>query len=282
MLKGLTRAGLGQIGGVKEFIQLASEYGFEAIDTDGKSLEDFIAAEGLEGAKAFLQDYNVQIGTIGLSVEWRGTDEEYRSGLQRLVADGEAASALGCTSCTTYILPSTDYNAAQLMAKATTRLRTCAKILGSFGISLGLEFVGPHHLRTRWKNQFIWDLAQTLDFIDAIGEKNVGLLVDAYHCYTTGLSNEELAQLDTSQIVHVHINDAKDIPVEDVLDNDRLYPGEGVIDLVGFLKAVKATGYQGPVAQEILTQQPPTESTDILLKKTQEAYAKLYKAAGLE
>jgi sugar phosphate isomerase/epimerase len=217
-----------------------------------------------------------------LSVEWRKTEEQFIKGIKQLVFDAEAASALGCTSCTTYILPSTDYNAAQFMALATRRLRTCAQILKNYGISLGLEFVGPHHLRTKWNNPFIWNMSQTLNFIDAIGEKNVGLLIDAYHCYTTGMSYEDLTKLDVNQIVHVHLNDAKAGPIEEVLDNDRLFPGEGVIDLVGFLQALKKVGYVGPVSQEILTLQTPIESSVELIKKSADAYGEIFRAAGVE
>ena len=63
------------------------------------------------------------------------------------------------------------------MALATRRLRTCAQILGAYGIRLGLEFVGPHHLRTAWKHPFIWTLDETLDWIDAIGEPQCRLAV---------------------------------------------------------------------------------------------------------
>ncbi|WP_078551448.1 sugar phosphate isomerase/epimerase family protein [Bacillus alkalicellulosilyticus] len=280
MLKGLSKAGIGTID-EKDFIRLASLHGFDAIDTDGTSLVTLIEENGLEQANALLQENHIKIGTFGLSVQWRTTEDEFKSGLKQLVAEAEAATALGCTSCITYILPSTDFNAAEFMAVATRRLRTCAQILGCFGIQLGLEFVGPHHLRTRWANPFIWDMNQTLSFIEAIGEKNVGLLVDSYHCYTNGMTNDDLTQLKAHQIVHVHINDAKDIPVEDLLDNDRLYPGEGVIDLVGFLLALKQVGYTGPVSQEILTQSPPIEYAEVLVKKSAELYQKLFKAAGM-
>ncbi|UUZ89861.1 sugar phosphate isomerase/epimerase [Paenibacillus sp. P25] len=146
------------------------------------------------------------------------------------------------------------------MALATRRLRTCAEILEAYGIRLGLEFVGPHHLRTRWANPFIWDIPSTLDWIDAIGKKNVGLLFDAYHWYTTEAGYEDILKLGASQIVHVHINDAPDVPVAEVLDNDRLYPGEGVIPLADFLRGLRQIGYSGVVAQEILTPQPLTQT----------------------
>jgi len=282
VIKGLTEAGIGRTGGLENFIELAAKYGFGAVDTGGGALEALIAGRGLEGARDYLREKGVQIGAIGLPVQWRTTEEEFRSGLARLAKDAEAAAALGCTACNTYVLPSTDHNAAHFMALATRRLRTCAQILGAHGIRFGLEFVGPHHLRTQWKNPFIWDLNSTLDWIDAINERNVGLLFDAFHWYTNELAIDDILRLTPEQIVHVHINDARPVPVSEVRDNDRLYPGEGVIDLAGFLRALNQIGYKGVVAQEILTTKPPEGEPEALVKKSADAYRKVYAAAGLE
>ncbi|MNR08034.1 Inosose isomerase [compost metagenome] len=214
-------------------------------------------------------------------MEWRTTEEAFREGLPKLAQAAEAAAALGCTSCCTYVLPSTDLGAAHFMALATRRLRTCAQILGAYGIRLGLEFVGPHHLRTRWSNPFIWTMDETLDWIDAIGERNVGLLFDAYHWYTTGGTVADIERLRVDQIVHVHINDAPDVPVEDVLDNGRVYPGEGVIDLAGFLQGLQRIGYTGAVAQEILTAEAPTDTPERLAERSKAGFDKVYAAAGI-
>jgi sugar phosphate isomerase/epimerase len=282
MLKGLTRAGLGDVGSIEQFVQAAAAHGFESIASGGKELEEWIEAKGIEAVRAFLNEHGVQIGTIGLSVQWRNSEEEFLSGLVRLAKDAEAAAAVGCTACCTYVLPSTDHDAAHFTALATRRLRTCAQILAPYGIRFGLEFVGPHHLRTRWKNPFIWGLQETLDWIDAIGEKNVGLLFDSYHWYTNELDVDAILALDPSQIVLVHINDAPAVPVADVLDNDRLYPGEGVIDLAGFLKALNQIGYKGTIAQEILMPKPPEQPSEQLLQRSREGFRKVYTAAGLE
>lgn len=281
MYKGLTPAGLGNVGDLEQFVLLASRHRFQAVDTDGKALEHLIAQRGADGARAFLDEHRVKIGSIGLSVQWRNTEEEFRAGLARLAQDAAAAAEFGVTACCTYVLPSTDWNAAHFMAVATRRLRTCAEILGAYGIRLGLEFVGPHHLRTRWKNPFIWDMPSTLDWIDAIHAPNVGLLLDCYHWYTTDGTVDDLLKLDRAQIVHVHLNDAPDVPVAEVLDNGRLYPGEGVIDLVGFLKALKQIGYDGAVSQEVLLQQPPEQSAEELAAKSAAAFDRLFAAAGI-
>ncbi|MFD0715016.1 sugar phosphate isomerase/epimerase family protein [Paenibacillus sp. GCM10027626] len=278
MLQGLTQAGIGAVSN-EQLIELAGRYRFQAVDLDALSL---VEAHGIEGARQLLAKHGVVLGTIGLPVEWRGTEEQFLQGLEKLPRAAAAAKALGCASCCTYILPSTDEKPAHFMAIATRRLRVCAQILGAYGVRLGLEFVGPHHLRTAWKHPFIWSMEETLDWIEAIGESNVGLLLDAIHWYTNHGTVQDIERLRPEQIVHVHINDAPDIPVEEVLDNGRIYPGEGVIDLIGFLQALDKIGYKGAVSQEILTAVPLAETIEERLDRSRAGYDKLYAAAGLQ
>lgn len=278
MLRGVTSAGLGSIESEERMIELAAAYGFQAVDLDAAAL---IARHGVDGARSLLQQHGIVLGAIGLPVEWRTTEEAFRQGLEKLATYAAAAAALGGTSCCTYILPSTDLKPAPFMAQAARRLRTCAQILGAYGIRLGLEFVGPHHLRTQWKHPFIWTLEETLDLIAVIGEPNVGLLFDAYHWYTNELNVADIEKLRPEQIVHVHINDAPDVPVSEAADNQRLYPGEGVIDLAAFLQGLQKIGYTGVVAQEILTEAPSTESPEVLMQRSKAGFDRVFAAAGL-
>jgi sugar phosphate isomerase/epimerase len=278
MLRGLSGAGLGALENEVQLIKLAGQYGFQAVDLDALTLLERL---GEQQAKELLSSHGVVIGSIGLPVDWRSTEEAFLNDLKKLGEHAAAARSLGCTRCCTYVLPSTDYPAAHFMALATRRLRTCAQLLGAYGIRLGLEFVGPHHLRTRWANPFIWTMTETLDWIAAIGESNVGLLFDSYHWYTTGSNRAEIAALKPEQIVHVHLNDAPNVPVEEALDNARVYPGEGVIDLAGFLQELHLIGYEGPVTQEILSQKPREGTPEELVRHTKDCYDKVFASAGL-
>ncbi|WP_341279343.1 sugar phosphate isomerase/epimerase family protein [Paenibacillus sp. FSL H8-0537] len=272
MIRGLSKSGLGSITD-EQLIEKAAEYGFGVVDMDAKALVD---KHGEQGAAKLLSDHQVTLGSIGLNVEWRGTDEQFREGLKQLPLHAAAAAQLGCTACCTYILPSTDYKSALFTALAVSRLRLIADVLDAYGIRFALEFVGPHHLRTAWANPFIWTVEETLALISAINRPNVGLLVDAYHCHTTGFTPEHLRGLRADQVVHVHINDARDLPVDELLDNDRLYPGEGIIDLKGFLAALADIGYKGPVVQEILTRTAPEETPDELLSRSKAGFDKVF------
>jgi sugar phosphate isomerase/epimerase len=108
----------------------------------------------------------------------------------------------------------------------------------------------------------------------------VGLLFDAYHWYTNGLIVADIEALDAHQIVHVHINDAPDVPVEEAMDGERLFPGEGVIDLAGFLRGLQRIGYQGVVSQEILVP-ASTASSEQLLQRSKAGFDAVFAAADL-
>ncbi|MFF2908496.1 sugar phosphate isomerase/epimerase family protein [Paenibacillus sp. NPDC057934] len=277
MLRGLTTAGLGEIASNEEYIRSAAEFGFQAVDLNPLEL---IQELGQEKALELLESTGITIGSFSLDVDWRSTEENFRAGLEQLVRVSEAAAALNCKACCTYILPSTDLPAAPFMIAATRRLRLCADILGAYGISLGLEFVGSNHLRTQWANPFIWTMEDTLEWMEAINSRNVGLLLDSYHWYTNGLTTDDLLKLKPGQITHAHINDAKDLPIPELQDGDRLYPGEGVIDLAGFVESLVKIGYNGVIAQEVLAPGSGQTSQE-LLARSKAGFDKVFVPLGL-
>jgi len=101
-------------------------------------------------------------------------------------------------------------------------------------------------------HQFICTMDGMLDLAGAIGTGNVGLLLDAWHWYTSHGTIDDLLRLSDADIVQVHINDAPaGVDVDDQIDSVRALPGEtGVIDLAGFLGALRQIGYTGPVTPE--------------------------------
>jgi sugar phosphate isomerase/epimerase len=104
-----------------------------------------------------------------------------------------------------------------------------------------------------------------LELIAAIDRPNVGLLLDCFHWYTSRGTLGQLEGLSAAQVVYVHVNDAPaGVDVDEQLDDVRLLPGaSGMIELVGFLRALDRIGYDGPVAVEpfdaALARVPPAE-----------------------
>ena len=91
-----------------------------------------------------------------------------------------------------------------------------------------------------------------LELAAAIGTGNVGLLLDAWHLYTSGGALDDLDKIRNADIVNVHVNDAPEgLTMATYNDHDRRLPCEtGVIDLAGFMGKLAALGYDGPVTPE--------------------------------
>jgi len=133
-----------------------------------------------------------------------------------------------------------------------SRLSLVSEVLADHGIRLGLEYIGP---KTFWSTErfpFIHSLSEARELIADTGATNVGLILDSYHWYTAGESAGDLQGLTDADIVSVDINDARaDRERDEQMDLDRRLPGStGVIDLDGFMAAVRAAGYSGPVKVE--------------------------------
>ena len=205
---------------------------------------------GPQATNELLQELHVRPAVIDLAVEFRKDDAAFASSMEHLASQAQFAAQIYCPRMITYIMPSSDTPAAELRATYKKRFTEVAKVLADSNVRLGLEFLGPLQLRRMFKNEFIWRMNDMLAFTEEIGS-NVGLLLDSWHWHWSGASTQDIIHAGRDRIVHVHFNDAADQPAEQVKDNQRLLPGEGVIDLVGFLRALHKIGYQDALSVEV-------------------------------
>jgi predicted xylose isomerase-like sugar epimerase len=124
--------------------------------------------------------------------------------------------------------------------------------LADAGIRRGLEYIGPKTFWSLERFPSLRGVREARELIAETGARNVGLILDSYHWYTAGESVEDLAGLTDADIVSVDLNDARaDRERDEQQDLDRRLPfATGVIDLEGFMGAVHAAGYTGPVKVE--------------------------------
>lgn len=226
-----------------DLIQLAQTTGFAGVDFDIRE------AHAL-GPRADTLFATTKAAQWGLPVN--GPQSDWGVDLAELATLAKTAARLGSWRCATWV-PSW-HDSRDLAANTAWHiqaLRPVATVLADHGVALGLEFLGPKTLYAGHKHAFIHSLHPMLDMARQIGP-NVGLLLDAWHLFTSGGTLADLAGLNATDIVHVHINDApRDVPFDQVLDNQRHLPLEtGVLDLPGFLRALHALGYDGPVVTE--------------------------------
>jgi sugar phosphate isomerase/epimerase len=127
---------------------------------------------------------------------------------------------------------------------------------------------------------FIWTLPETVALAKDCGS-NMGAVLDVWHWHHSGGTLQDILAAGNDRIVHVHISDAKPGPPEDVRDNQRVMPGEGSIDLVGFLQALKRIGYADGVSPEPLGRIPPEMSPEEGARLGLETTISVMKKAGV-
>ncbi len=240
----------------RELNDLAHRHRFEAVEPRADELAG-LSPDALAAVLADLKTKQLTWAAAGLTVDFRKDDATFRTGLAALPRLAAGLQRAGATRVGTWLMPSH----AELTYRANfrqhaARLREIATILKDHGLRLGLEYVGTHLLLVRSRYPFVHTLAETRELIAEIGTGNVGLVLDTWHWWQAGDTVADLRTLTNADVVSVDLNDAPvGVPKEQQKDNARELPvATGVIDAAGFVGALAALGYDGPVRPEPFNQ----------------------------
>ena len=260
-----------------EFARLAARVGFKGVDVPLEAA----MKQGYDSNRKLFQELKIRPAITDFPVEFRKDDAAFRATLPKLEEAGPFAAAIGCPRMMTYIMPSSTIPKDELRRIYKKRFTESANILARSHVRLALEFLGPLHLRRMYPHEFIWRMPEMLEFAKECGS-NVGLLLDAWHWHHAGASTADIIAAGKDRIVHVHFDDAPKLPPEQIKDDERLMPGEGVINLTGLLKALKQIGYQDALSVEVfgrgLKEMTPEEGAKLGLESARAVFRK----AGIE
>ncbi|KRW92817.1 xylose isomerase [Alicyclobacillus tengchongensis] len=255
---------------LEAYLDLAVQCGYEWVDVPLHWLHQEVEKTTPSRVEVMFQSRRLRLASFGLPVDLYADEADYVRDLALLPERVAFAVGLGAVRCTTFLWPSIDERPVPYASRLARRLRQCAVALMPHGVRMGLEYVGPHHLRNR-AYPFVQNLAELAIFLEAVGAPNVGFLIDSFHWYTAEESTDDLVALKPEQIVHVHVNDAIEEPSL-AHDQRRCLPGDGRIPLAPFLRALYEAGYRGPVSTEVLHQEPLAGSNE---ERAQAAFERL-------
>ena len=264
-------------------LSLAQQAGFAGLDFSIQQAAQVAKDEGMAQLKRLFADVDIQPGAWGLPVRWQG--ESWREDVEKLAQYADVAAELGALRTSTWILPSSaEREFDDNFAWHAERLGAAAAVLQPYGIRFGLEFIGPQSLRPADRHDFIYTLEGMMELARAIGTGNVGLLLDAWHLYTSGGAVDDLDKISQQDIVNVHVNDAPaGLSFAEYNDHDRRLPMEtGVMPLADFMKKLAGMDYDGPVTPEPFSKrvnaiEDPLEAAQL----TASHMDRLWAAAGL-
>ncbi len=244
MIRTLEAGMLNLAQGLKELAPLCAAAGIQALSPSRAMLED--EAQGRE-AKAILDDNGLTWGLMPMPADfyhWDLDDAAFENALKTLAKQAEAAEKLGVRHAYNHVWSSGPREFDENFAWHVDRVGKVGNILSDHGVHYGLEFLGPHELRTWQKYEFVHSLAGVVAIADAAGG-NTGVALDTFHwyCSNNGCRDELMwiAQ-HIDRLVAVHMNDAvAGVPYNEQKDMQRRLPMEtGVIDTRAILNLLKA------------------------------------------
>ena len=98
------------------------------------------------------------------------------------------------------------------------------------------------------------------------------IVLDPFHIYRGGGEIEDMEGIPGEKIAVFHFNDAPAQPARaEQSDADRVYPGDGILDLGKMIAILKDAGYAGVISLELFNpsywEQDPIEVARIGLEK---------------
>jgi sugar phosphate isomerase/epimerase len=128
------------------------------------------------------------------------------------------------------------------LAELAQILRRAGERAANAGVRIALEPLN------RFEGDLLNNVAQGLAFLEEVDHPSVGLLLDTFHVNIEESSwTEPFRQaMRAGKLFHVHLG-----------DNNRLPPGQGLIDFPAILSTLDENGYTGWLSAELLGKPDP-------------------------
>lgn len=233
-------------GDLREKLVAIAAAGFDGVEIFE---QDFLAFDGTPAeVGAMVRDHGLEITLFQPFRDFEGLPEPQRGrAFERARRKFDLMNQLGtdlmlvCSSVAPAALGGID--------RAANDFRELGEVAARHGVRVGYEALA-------W-GRHISDHRDAWEIVRRAGHPNIGLILDSFHTLARGIDVESIRAIPGDRIFIVQLADAPRI------DMDLLYwsrhfrnmPGEGDLDVTGFMRAVAATGYDGPLSLEIFNDQ---------------------------
>src|SRR4051794_24851062 len=222
---------------------------------------DAAAAAGFDGVEIFENDLlasvsspeqiRARVADLGLTIDlyqpFRDAEgaprDRFAAVQRRMRAKLDLMGRLGAD--TVLICSSVAPDTADDDELAADQLRRLADLAQERGMRIAYEALAWGRHVSTWRHS--WEIVRRA------GHPALGLCLDSFHVLSRTGAYADIAELPGDRVFFLQLADAPRLAM-DVLQwsrHHRLFPLQGRLDLVGFTRAVLATGYGGPLSLEV-------------------------------
>jgi sugar phosphate isomerase/epimerase len=222
---------------VPRLVRAASAAGFRWISFDETILAAYCnSGESLASLRSLVESENLRT----LSIHSAAIGADTQAAVEACQPLAEAAEMLGAP----YIHVGGVAPVGEALIDATNAV---ARLARAAGAAVAIEFLPFLDIAS------IEHCRSLLRAADAEGS---GIVVDTWHFFHGPDSWDELATLTANEIAYIQFDDSPALESDDLLfetTQRRVYPGDGIFELVPFAETIEATGFDGVVGLELLS-----------------------------
>jgi 2-keto-myo-inositol isomerase len=250
-------------------IKAASAAGFDFIEIWASKLRDFFKHKTTKDLVKLLKEHNLKPYSIN-SIEhitFR-SPEDYEKIKAETKELSEIAGEIECPYIV--VVPGKKaFNSEDLVIQESVKvLNELADIAEKNNVSLAFEFLGQIDCSVQ-------TLGLCNQIIQAVNRESVGLVLDTFHFYAGSSSFEDIEKIDPKKLFIFHINDAENLPKEQLTDAHRLYPGEGILPIKQIKERLDKIGYNKVASVEIFRPEYWEQNPFDVAKRAKEAAEKV-------
>jgi 2-keto-myo-inositol isomerase len=227
-------------------IRVAHQAGFDYLEIWSAKLKQYLRGNTTDDLKRMFQENCIEPYSINSIEHITFRDDEGRARLRSECEElCRIASELACPYVV--VVPGRlqrDTSQAEVIEESVRTLTEMADTAEAFGVGLAFEFLGQPDCSVQ-------TLALADEIVRATARENVGLVIDSFHFYAGGSTIDSIDALDPARLFIFHINDAEDLPREQLEDRHRLLPGLGILPLKEIVTALQRIGYDRVTSVEI-------------------------------
>ena len=226
----------------KKYISKVSKLGFDVLEFQAQPLLD-MDDDYLRELKKTADDNNIEltyslgldkaydISSDDIAVRERGI--EYLTNIMKKVAvmDGKLISGVSYAG---WGVPSNpDIDKKRLAQNSIDSMKRLIKTAEQLGIFYAVEAVN------RFEGVVLNTAKEAVDYVDAVGSKNIGILLDTYHMNIEEASIGNAIRTAGDKLIGFHVG-----------ENNRSVPGRGHLDWDEIFCALKDVDYKGRIVAE--------------------------------
>ena len=229
-------------GSLPEKLEAAAAVGFDGVEIFEADLLSFDGSP--TDVRRIAEDLGLAITIFQPFRDFEAMPEpQRRRNLDRAERKFDVMQALG----TDLILVCSNTQAAAIddPGRAAADLADMAGRAAQRGLRVGYEALAWGRHVNRWRQA--WDIVQRA------AHPALGLIVDSFHTLCLNDDPTGIAGVPADRLFFVQLADAPRLAMDPLSwsRHFRNFPGQGQLDVAGFLRAVLATGYPGPLSLEI-------------------------------